>query len=66
MALCIFPMDPGPVFLGDLLPEINVLLIVIRLLMTETKEEISEKLGLGYFSVITVIIHMIFPSIVIL
>ena len=64
--MCLFPIDPGPRFLGDFLPEVTILLVVIRIVVNHSHEKDGSKVKTGFFCLFTAIIHMIMPSIVIL
>lgn len=60
VGLCLFPMDPGPAFLGDLLPVICIITILAKLIMNKNS------MKTGYFALVCAIIHMLVPSVVIL
>ena len=71
LGLLFFPIEPGPVVIGDLLPAVCVLLCVFNYtlaLSSSVQGNFSSKRDrfLGWFAVCVGIIHFLFPGIVIL
>jgi len=72
-ALVLFPMDPGPVVLGDFIPALVTLLVVFYFLkIYNTKTDISVRFNdskrnaLGYVTLSVAVLHFLFPSIVLI
>lgn len=70
-ALVLFPMDPGPVVLGDFLPAVNALVVVFYFLRVynSSMDDLShfndaKRNALGYVSLGVAALHFLFPSIV--
>lgn len=73
IALLVFPMDPGPIILGDFLPAINILIVVFYFFLQSRKEEPDivvvnngKRNALGFISLGVAILHFLFPFIVII
>ena len=70
-AVVFFPVSPGPIVLGDLLPAAAIVLVVLylvsRLGKTESVEDYNngKRNALGYFALGVALIHFLFPWVVI-
>ena len=70
--LIAFPVSPGPVVLGDLLPAVNVIIILSYLLKNLRKTESiveynnDKRNALGFATLGVALIHFLFPGIVII
>ncbi len=69
--LLFFPVSPGPIILGDLLPAFTVLALVFNftIVLTSGDRVTSAALKnrhLGTFALLTACIHFLFPSIVLI
>ena len=71
-ALVFFPVSPGPIVLGDMLPAGAIVLVVIYLMSRVGKVESIEdynngkRNALGFFALGVSLIHFLFPWIVII
>ena len=71
-AIVFFPISPGPIVLGDMLPAAAIVLVdlylVSRLGKTESVEDYNngKRNALGYFTLGVALIHFLFPWIVII
>ena len=71
-AIVFFPISPGPIVLGDMLPAAAIVLVdlylVSRLGKTESVEDYNngKRNALGFFALGVSIIHFLFPWIVII
>lgn len=78
LVLIFFPLSPGPMFFGDLVPSlissldaVYYTLVFIRhkddynVLLESTKRE-RIKIILGFSNIITLVLHFLFPSFVLL
>ena len=71
-AITIFPMSPGPVILGDVLPAANIILVILYFLKNLGKNETvveynnGKRNALGFVTLGVALIHFLFPSIVII
>lgn len=69
--LLFFPVSPGPMILGDLLPAVTVLILVFNFTVVlasgdrVTSAALKNRL-LGTFALITACLHFLFPSIVLI
>lgn len=72
LGLSFMPLDPGPSFLGDLIPALTVLVLVIYQVLNPLdkvdgySEDGSKGIILGYISFVVASIHLLFPSIVLI
>lgn len=72
LGLCFMPIDPGPVFLGDLIPALTVLILVLHQVLNPLdkvdgySEDGSKGIILGYISLAVACAHLLFPSIVLI
>jgi hypothetical protein len=70
-AIVFFPVSPGPIILGDMLPASAIVLVVIYLMSrvgkTESVEDYNngKRNALGYFTLGVALIHFLFPWVVI-
>lgn len=71
-AITIFPISPGPVILGDVLPASNIILVILYFLKNLGKNETvveynnGKRNALGFVTLGVALIHFLFPSIVII
>lgn len=63
ICMALFPMDPGPKFLGDLLPEITVLITVMKSVAGANS---GRKKFVGNLCLAVAVLHFLLPSFVIL
>lgn len=67
-----FPVSPGPVVLGDLLPAVNCIIVLIWLLKNLRKAEDvvdynnGKRNALGFVTLGVALIHFLFPGVVII
>ena len=73
LGLLIFPMDPGPVVLGDFLPAVNTLIVVFYFYLQSRKNnpdilEVNNKKrnALGFATLSVSVLHFLFPFIVLI
>ncbi len=73
ICLLLFPMDPGPVILGDFLPAITILIVVFYFFHQSHKNEPDiivvnneKRNALGFIALGVAIIHFLFPFLVII
>ena len=70
-AIVFFPISPGPIVLGDMLPAAAIVLVdlylVSRLGKTESVEDYNngKRNALGFFALGVALIHFLFPWVVI-
>lgn len=70
-AVVFFPVAPGPIVLGDMLPAATIVLVVLYLMSRVGKPERAEdynngkRNALGYFALGVSLIHFLFPWVVI-
>lgn len=70
-AIVFFPIDPGPIILGDLLPAATIVLVVLhfirRLGKTDSVEDFNngKRNALGYFALGVSLVHFLFPWVVV-
>ena len=67
----IFPVNPGPMVLGDLLPAINLAVVLFYFMRKVGKTDIvdynnEKRNALGFITLGVALIHLLFPSIVII
>ena len=72
-ALVFFPMDPGPMVLGDFIPALTTLVVVFYFLRVYNSKSDSvvdfndaKRNALGYVSLGVAALHFLFPSIVLI
>ncbi len=71
LANFIFPLDPGPVFLGDFIVAvtifINLFYFTVKFLRKDFKIDLYKKNdALGYFTLGVAVVHLLFPQIILL
>ena len=78
LLLIFFPLSPGPMFLGDLIPALFVLYEALYFLVVYGKSESDRskdyldmkkegrRQNLGWVSIIVALLHFVFPSFVLL
>ncbi|MBO4410341.1 MAG: hypothetical protein J5775_06280 [Spirochaetales bacterium] len=72
LGLVFFPVSPGPMVLGDLLPAVNIIFLLIYLLkrLRKTEDVVDYNNGkrnaLGFVTLGVAFIHFLFPGIVII
>ena len=72
VAIIMFPIEPGPVVIGDILPAANIVIVLLYLLKNMGKaEDIVEynngkRNALGFVTLGVAFIHFLFPGIVII
>jgi len=72
LAVIFFPVSPGPIILGDILPAANIVLILIYLLRNFSKAESiadfnnGKRNALGFITLGVALIHFLFPWIVVI
>jgi len=71
-AIVVFPISPGPVILGDVLPAANIILVILYFLKNMGKSEgvveynNGKRNALGFVTLGVAVIHFLFPAIVII
>ncbi|MBO6001023.1 MAG: hypothetical protein J6P81_04455 [Spirochaetales bacterium] len=71
-AITVFPISPGPVILGDVLPASNIILVILYFLKNLGKNESvveynnGKRNALGFVTLGVALIHFLFPAIVII
>lgn len=71
LAVIFFPVSPGPIILGDILPAANIVLVLIYLLRNYSKAESiadfnnGKRNALGFITLGVALIHFLFPWIVV-
>ena len=71
-AIVVFPISPGPVILGDVLPASNIILVILYFLKNMGKSEgvveynNGKRNALGFVTLGVAVIHFLFPAIVII
>ena len=71
LAVIFFPVSPGPIILGDILPAANIVLVLIYLLRNFSKAESiadfnnGKRNALGFITLGVALIHFLFPWIVV-
>ena len=71
LGVVFFPVNPGPMVLGDLLPAINLAIVLLYFLKRVGKADIvdynnEKRNALGFITLGVALIHLLFPSIVII
>ena len=71
LGVVFFPVNPGPMVLGDLLPAINLAIVLLYFLRKVGKADIvdynnEKRNALGFITLGVALIHLLFPSIVII
>ncbi len=73
ICLLLFPMDPGPILLGDFLPAITILIVVFYFFIQSHKEDPDivvvnnkKRNALGFISLGVAAFHFLFPFIVLI
>lgn len=73
LGLLIFPMDPGPIILGDFLPASNTLIVVFYFFLQSRRSnpdilEVNnaKRNALGFATLGVSVLHFLFPFIVII
>ena len=71
-AITVFPISPGPVILGDVLPASNIILVILYFLKNLGKNESvveynnGKRNALGFVTLGVALIHFLFPGVVII
>ena len=71
LGVIFFPVNPGPMVLGDLLPAINLAVVLFYFMRKVGKTDIvdynnEKRNALGFITLGVALIHLLFPSIVII
>ena len=72
VAIVVFPISPGPVILGDVLPAANIVIVLLYFLKNMNKVEgvleynNGKRNALGFVTLGVALIHFLFPGIVII
>ena len=71
LGVIFFPVSPGPMVLGDLLPAINLAVVLFYFMRKVGKTDIvdynnEKRNALGFITLGVALIHLLFPSIVII
>ena len=71
LGVIFFPVNPGPMVLGDLLPAINLAVVLFYFLRKVGKTDIvdynnEKRNALGFITLGVALIHLLFPGIVII
>ncbi|MBR4427307.1 MAG: hypothetical protein IKS77_06350 [Spirochaetales bacterium] len=71
LGVIFFPVNPGPMVLGDLLPAINLAVVLFYFVRKVGKTDIvdynnEKRNALGFITLGVALIHLLFPSIVII
>ena len=70
LALVFFPIAPGPVILGDILPAVTIIIVLIYLIKHLGKMDVEynnkKRNTLGFITLGIAIVHFLAPAIVIL
>ena len=71
LGVVFFPVSPGPMVLGDLLPAINLTVVLFYFMRKVGKTDIvdynnEKRNALGFITLGVALIHLLFPSIVII
>ena len=71
LGVVFFPVSPGPMVLGDLLPAINLAVVLFYFVRKVGKTDIvdfnnEKRNALGFITLGVALIHLLFPSIVII
>ncbi len=71
LGVIFFPVEPGPMVLGDILPAANLAIVLLYFLRKVGKTEIvdfnnEKRNALGFITLGVALIHFLFPNIVII
>jgi hypothetical protein len=72
LGLVLFPIEPGPIVIGDILPAANIVVVLIFLIKNFGKaEDVVEfnnekRNALGFITLGVALVHFVFPWIVII
>lgn len=71
LGVIFFPVNPGPMVLGDLLPAVNLAIVLFYFLRKVGKTDIvdynnEKRNALGFITLGVALIHLLFPGIVII
>ena len=72
VAIVMFPIEPGPVVLGDILPAANIMIVLLYFLKNVGKGESvveynnGKRNALGFVTLGVALVHFLFPGIVII
>ena len=71
LGVVFFPVDPGPMVLGDLLPAVNLAIVLFYFVRKVGKTDIvdfnnEKRNALGFITLGVALIHLLFPGIVII
>ena len=71
LGVVFFPVEPGPMVLGDLLPAVNLAVVLLYFVRKVGKTDIvdfnnEKRNALGFITLGVALIHLLFPSIVII
>ena len=71
LGIIFFPVNPGPMVLGDLLPAVNLAIVLFYFVRKVGKTDIvdfnnEKRNALGFITLGVALIHLLFPSIVII
>ena len=69
LGVIFFPVNPGPMVLGDLLPAVNLAIVLLYFLRKVGKTDIvdynnEKRNALGFITLGVALIHLLFPGIV--
>ena len=71
LGVVFFPVEPGPMVLGDLLPAVNLAVVLLYFVRKVGKTDIvdfnnEKRNALGFITLGVALIHLLFPGIVII
>ena len=71
LGVIFFPVNPGPMVLGDILPAVNLAIVLLYFLRKVGKTDIvdynnEKRNALGFITLGVALIHLLFPGIVII
>lgn len=71
LGIIFFPVEPGPMVLGDILPAANLAIVLLYFLRKVGKTDIvdfnnEKRNALGFFTLGVALVHFLFPNIVII
>ncbi len=71
LGIIFFPVDPGPMVLGDILPAANLSIVLLYFLRKVGKTDIvdfnnEKRNALGFITLGVALVHFLFPNIVII
>lgn len=70
--LLAFPIAPGPVVIGDILPAISIIIVILYFIRQEGRDagvaefNDNKRNALGFFTLGVALVHFLFPTIVLL